>query len=65
MVLLNDFTLIYQIDFFVNLLNYFSEMSKLHASNITCGASEGSIFNPLLFLIYANDMPMAVKCKVK
>ena len=43
--------------FMVNLENPFSEVSS-----ISCGVLQGSILRPLLFLIYVNDMPMAVKC---
>ena len=42
--------------FRVNLENNHSD-----PSNITCGVLQGSILGPLLFLIYVNDMPQAVK----
>ena len=42
--------------FRVNLENCCSD-----PSNITCGVPQGSILGPLLFLIYVNDMPQAVK----
>ena len=42
--------------FGVNLENCYSERS-----NIKCGVPQGSILGPLLFLIYVNDMPQAVK----
>ena len=43
--------------FMVNLENSFSEVSS-----ISCGMPQGSVLGPLLFLIYVNNMSMAVKC---
>ena len=40
----------------VNLENCYSD-----PSNIKCGVPQGSILGPLVFLIYVNDMPQAVK----
>ena len=42
--------------FRVNLENYYSD-----PSNITYGVPQGSIRGPLLFVIYVNEMPHAVK----
>ena len=42
--------------FRVNLENCYSD-----PPNITCGVPQGSILEPLLFLIYINDMPQSVK----
>ena len=41
--------------FRLNINNHFSDLSK-----ISCGIPEASILGPLLFLLYVNDMPLAV-----
>ena len=43
--------------FVVNIDNPFSEKACL-----VCGVPQSSISDLLIFLIYANDMPQAVKC---
>ena len=42
--------------FFIEIENQLSDYEK-----ISCGVPQGSILAPLLFLIYANDMPEDVK----
>ena len=43
--------------FLVDLGNNFSQ-----PVSVSCGVPQGSIWGPLLFLIYVNDMSQAVKC---
>ena len=53
-------------------LSYLSDRQQIadvngilsNAKDVMCGVPQGSILGPLLFLIYLNDMPGAVKCKL-
>ena len=42
--------------FFIEIENHLSDYGK-----VSCGAPQGSILGPLLFLIYVDDMHQAVK----
>ena len=42
--------------FFIEIKNQLSDFGK-----VSCDVPQGSILGPLLFLIYVNDMPQAVK----
>ena len=41
--------------FKINVNNHFSDLSKINS-----GVPQGSILDPLLFLLYVNDMPQVV-----
>ena len=42
--------------FIVNINDKFSQLG-----NVTCGVPQGSILGPIVFLLYVNDMPQAIK----
>ena len=45
--------------FVVSISDKFSNLGK-----VSCGVPQGSILGPLLFLMYVNDMPQAISCKL-
>ena len=47
---------LYERLFSIEIENQLSDFGK-----VSCGVPQGSILGPLLFLIYVNDMPQAVK----